>query len=76
VKTSTAIWVPGLKLTVPLAAGALPRDLVPMDGPAGVPTIDLVLEGGSRTARLRLNGKNDRKPLKNGYRPDCCENML
>jgi hypothetical protein len=63
-------------VTVPLAAGALPRDLVPMDGPAGEATIDLVLEGGSLTARPRLNGKNDRKLLKHGYRPECCENML
>ena len=37
-KTAT-IRVPSLKVTVPLAAAALPRDLVPMDGPAGEPTI-------------------------------------
>jgi hypothetical protein len=76
VKTSATIRVPGLKARVPLAAEALPHDLVPMDGPAGEPTIDLVLEGGSLTARPRLNGKNYRKLLKHGYRPDCCENML
>jgi hypothetical protein len=62
-KTAT-IRVPGLKVAVPLAADALPRDLVPMDGPAGEPTIDLVLEGGSLTARAKLNGKNYRKILK------------
>jgi hypothetical protein len=28
------VHVPGLKVTVPLAADALPRDLVPMEGPA------------------------------------------
>jgi hypothetical protein len=49
-KTAT-IQVPGLKVTVPLAADALPRDLVPMDGPAGEPVLDLVLEGGSLTVR-------------------------
>jgi hypothetical protein len=58
------IGVPGLKVAVPLAADALPRDLVPMEGPAGEPTIDLVLDGGSLTARAKLNGKNYRKMLK------------
>jgi hypothetical protein len=29
--------VRGLKVTVPLSADTLPRDLVPMDGPAGEP---------------------------------------
>ncbi len=62
-KTAT-IRVPGLKVTVPLAADALPRDLVPMDGPAGGPVLDLVLEDGSLTVRAKLNGKNYRKLLK------------
>src|SRR5512142_1115309 len=62
-KTAT-IRVPGLKVAVPLAADLLPRDLVPIDGPAGEPTIELVLEGGSLTARAKLNGKNYRKMLK------------
>lgn len=48
--TKATIRIPGLKVAVPLAADALPRDLVPMDGPAGEPTIDLVLDGGSSTA--------------------------
>jgi hypothetical protein len=61
-KTAT-IRVPSLKVTVPLAA-ALPRDLVPMDGPAGEPVIELVLEGGSLTVRARINGKNYRKLLR------------
>lgn len=61
-KTAT-IRVPGLKVTVPLSADALPRDLVPMDGPAGEPALDLVLEGGL-TARARLNGKNYRRMIK------------
>jgi hypothetical protein len=60
---SATIRVPGLKVTVPLAPDALPRDLVPMDGPAGEPTLDLVLEGGL-TARARLNGKNYRRMIK------------
>ena len=62
-KTAT-IRVPSLKVTVPLAAADLPRDLVPMDGPAGEPALDLVLEGGSLTVRAKINGKNYRKLLK------------
>jgi hypothetical protein len=62
-KTAT-IQVPGLKVTVPLAAAALPGDLVPRDGPAGEPVLDLVLEGGSLTVRAKINGKNYRKLLK------------
>jgi hypothetical protein len=63
VKTKATIRVPGLKVAVPLPADALPRDLVPMDGPAGEPTIELVLEGGL-TAEAKINGKNYRKLLK------------
>ena len=62
--TKATIRVPGLKVAVPLAADALPRDLVPMEGPAGEPTIELVLEGGNLTAQAKLNGKNLRKLLK------------
>jgi hypothetical protein len=62
--TNATIHVPGLKVTVPLAADALPRDLVPTEGPAGEPTLELVLDGGPLTARARLNGKNYRKMLK------------
>ncbi len=64
-KTAT-IRVPALKVTVPLAADALPRDLVPPEGPAGEPVLDLVLEGGggALTVRAKLNGKNYRKLLK------------
>lgn len=63
VKTAT-IPVPSLKVTVPLVAAALPGDLVPMDGPAGDPVLDLFLEGGSLTVRAKINGKNYRKLLK------------
>ena len=62
--TKATIHVPGLKVTVPLAADVLPRDLVPMEGPAGDPSLELVLDGGPLTARARLNGKNYRKMLK------------
>src|SRR3954465_14456510 len=62
-KTAT-IRVPSLKVPVPLTADALPRDLVPADGPAGEPVLDLVLEGGALTVRAKLNGKNYRKLLK------------
>ena len=58
------IHVPALKIAVPLTADTLPRDLVPPEGPAGEPTIDVVLEGGSFTARAKLNGKTLRKSLK------------
>src|SRR3954463_2846876 len=61
---TATIRVPGLKVTVPLAAAALPRDLVPPEGPAGDPVLDLVLEGGWLTVRAKLNGKNNRKLLK------------
>ena len=63
-KTSATIRVAGLKVTVPLSAEALPRDLVPREGPAGEPTLDLVLQGSPLTARAKLNGKNYRKMLK------------
>ena len=58
------IRVPGLKVAVSLPADAIPQDLVPMEGPAGEPVIELVLEGGSLTALAKLNGKNYRKLLK------------
>ena len=58
------IRVPGLKVAVPLAADALPRDLVPMEGPAGEPQIELVLEGGPLTVLAKLNGKNLRRNLR------------
>src|SRR3954454_22960484 len=61
---TATITVPSLKVAVPLQADALPRDLVPMDGPAGEPTLELVLDGTPLTARAQLNGKNDRKLLK------------
>ena len=47
------IRVPGLKVAVPLPADALPRDLVPMEGPAGEPVIELVLEGSNLTQGFR-----------------------
>jgi hypothetical protein len=62
--TKATIRVQGLKVAVPLTADALPRDLVPMDGPAGEPTIELVLDGGSLIALAKINGKNYRKMLK------------
>jgi hypothetical protein len=58
------IQVPGLKVAVPLPADAISRDLVPMEGPAGEPVIELVLEGSPLTAMARINGKNYRKMLK------------
>jgi hypothetical protein len=61
---TATIRVPGLKVSVPLAPAALPHDLVPMDGPAGDPVLEQVLEGGPLTVRARINGKNYRKLLR------------
>jgi hypothetical protein len=58
------IRVPGLKVTLPLSVDALPRDLVPPDGPAGEPFLEVALEGSNLTALAKLNGKNYRKMLK------------
>jgi hypothetical protein len=63
-KQHATITVPFFKLAVPLRAAQLPPGLVPADGPAGEPTIDVVLEGGSLTVRAKLNGKNLRRNLK------------
>src|SRR4051812_17446981 len=62
-KTAT-IRVKGLKVAVPLRAAEVPRDLVPMDGPAGEPVIELALEGSGLLVRAKFNGKNYRKMLK------------
>jgi hypothetical protein len=61
---TATIRVPGLKVVVPLPADALPRDLVPPDGPPGEPTLDIALEGTPLVARARLNGRNYRRMLK------------
>jgi hypothetical protein len=58
------ITVPGLKVAVPLKADALPRGLVPPDGPAGEPVIELRIAGAPTTIVARINGKNYRKMLK------------
>src|SRR4051812_11388320 len=61
------LHVPGLKISVLLAADALPRDLVPLEGPAGDPALELVLGGPptpTLTVEARLNGKNYRRLLK------------
>jgi hypothetical protein len=51
--TKATIQVPGLKVTVPLAANALPRDLVPMEGPAREPSRKAQL---ARELRRRRHG--------------------
>jgi hypothetical protein len=63
-KQHATITVPFFKLAVPLRAAQLPPDLVPADGPAGEPILDVMLEGGSLTVRAKLNGKNLRRNLK------------
>ena len=62
--TKATIRVASWKVAVPLAAEALPRNLVPMSGPVDDPSIDLVLEDASLTARAKVNGKNYRRMLK------------
>src|SRR5690349_14842744 len=61
---TATIRVPSLKVAVPLQPDALPRDLVPMDGPAGEPTLELVLEGDSLKLQAKINGKNYRRMIK------------
>src|SRR4029079_9117232 len=62
-KTAT-IRVNGLKVAVPIRAEAIPRNTVPMDGPAGEPVIELALEGSGLVVRARFNGKNYRRMLR------------
>jgi hypothetical protein len=64
VKQHAQIKVPGLKVAVPLPANTIPQDLVPPEGPAGEPIIELVLEGSTLTTLAKVNGKNYRKMLK------------
>ncbi len=64
-KQKVTIPVRSLKVAVPLAADAIPQDLVPPDGqPAGEPVIEVKLEDGSVTAIAKLNGKSLRRALK------------
>jgi hypothetical protein len=62
--SKATLHVPGLKVSVVLAADTLPRDLVPMEGPAGEPILELVLNGTPLTVQAKLNGKNYRRMLK------------
>jgi hypothetical protein len=59
--TKAIIHVPALKVTVPLAADVLPRDLVPMEGPAGEPTLELVLDGAAQRQELSQDAQADRR---------------
>lgn len=58
------IRVGSLKVTVPLGAEKLPRDVVPADGPPGEPTLVVELEGTGVAAEARINGRNYRRMLK------------
>src|SRR5512135_982856 len=64
VTKKATIRVPGIKVAVPLKPDALPRNLVPMEGPAGEPVIELALEGSALTITAPINGKNYRKMFK------------
>jgi hypothetical protein len=61
---TATIRVPGWKITVPLRAELLPRDLVPAEGPPGEPTLVVELEGTALRAQAQLNGRNYRRMLK------------
>jgi hypothetical protein len=58
------IRLKGLKVATPIAADAVPVDLVPPDGPAGNPSITLELEGVGPVCTAVLNGKSYRRMLK------------
>jgi hypothetical protein len=62
--SKATLHVPKIKVAVPLAAESLPHDLVPPDGPAGEPILDLVLSGTPIGVQARLNGKSVRRVLK------------
>src|SRR5512142_1838988 len=57
-RMKATLQVTGLKVAVPLPAHTLPPDLVPPEGPAGAPVIELALEGSTLTALATINGKN------------------
>ena len=58
------IRLKGLKVATPIAADAVPLDLVPPDGPAGNPSITLELEGVGPVCTAVLNGKSYRRMLR------------
>ena len=60
--TKATIHVPGLKVTVPLAADALPRDLVPREGPPGEPTLRPSWNL-TRLSRGKMHGVDHNKDL-------------
>lgn len=64
--TIPIIRVNTIKVAIPLDPAAIPPDLVPPEPlPAGNPTLDLVLEGGTPLAvRAQLSGKSARKVLR------------
>jgi hypothetical protein len=57
--------IPSIKVSIPLAAAAIPKDLVPAEGPPGEPTLELALEGSSIVVLAKLSGKNYRRMVKN-----------
>ncbi|MBV8382682.1 MAG: hypothetical protein JOZ63_08750 [Planctomycetaceae bacterium] len=58
------IRLKGLKVMQPIPAESIPRDLVPPDGPAGSPTVQIELEGFGPVCTAQLNGKSYRRMLK------------
>lgn len=58
------IQVKKIKLTAVVKPEEIPRDVIPMEGPAGELTLHLGLEGSPIGLMAKLNGKNYRKMLK------------
>lgn len=58
------IQVKKIKLTAVVKPEEIPRDVIPMEGPAGELTLHLGLEGSPICLMAKLNGKNYRKMLK------------
>jgi hypothetical protein len=58
------IQVRKIKLTAVVKPEEIPRDVIPMEGPAGELTLHLGLEESPICLMAKLNGKNYRKMLK------------
>lgn len=58
------IRVKSIKFTAVVKPELIPRDLVPMEGPAGELVLNFGLENGPISFLARMNGKNFRKMIK------------
>jgi hypothetical protein len=60
----TEITIRGINIFIPMRLDAIPRGLVPDDGPAKNFEWELVLEGGALRMLAHINGSNYRRMLK------------